>query len=74
MTRAQINLALVLVAAGPGARDSLVEAWAWFSLAAARGEEHAQPLADDLGAKLDTAEKVRAEAALEKLKADVPAR
>ena len=74
MTRAQINLALVLVAAGPGERDSLVEAWAWLSLAAARGEEHARPLAADLGAKLDAAEKARAEAALEALKADVPAR
>jgi TPR repeat protein len=69
---AQVNLALVLVAAGASNRAAQVEAWAWLSLAAARGNTQAAPIAEDIAGKLSAEEKAQAEAALETLKKDVP--
>jgi len=74
LRQAMVNLALVLVAAGPEDRPARTEAWAWLTLAAARGANGVQPMADDLGAKLSAEEMASARAALATLEAQVPER
>jgi localization factor PodJL len=71
LLNSQFNLALLL-SRGLGVQQNLVSAYAWFAIAAARGDSDAAKRRDDLGARLDSGQLAAARTLASSFRAKTP--